>query len=41
MRIGQLYSVLGIPALVHQWPNITWNVEANNVQQSEPKSKEK
>uniref|UniRef100_A0A3B3D9B3 Minichromosome maintenance domain-containing protein 2 n=1 Tax=Oryzias melastigma TaxID=30732 RepID=A0A3B3D9B3_ORYME len=37
MRIGQLYSVLGIPALVHQWPNITWNVEANNVQQSEPK----
>ncbi|RVE58752.1 hypothetical protein OJAV_G00198090 [Oryzias javanicus] len=38
MRIGQLYSVLGIPALVHQWPNITWNVEANNVQQSEPES---
>ncbi|KAF6727302.1 Serine/threonine-protein kinase Sgk3 [Oryzias melastigma] len=38
MRIGQLYSVLGIPALVHQWPNITWNVEANNVQQSEPKN---
>uniref|UniRef100_A0A8C7ZW13 Minichromosome maintenance domain-containing protein 2 n=1 Tax=Oryzias sinensis TaxID=183150 RepID=A0A8C7ZW13_9TELE len=38
MRIGRLYSVLGIPALVHQWPTITWNVEANNIQQSEPKS---
>uniref|UniRef100_A0A3P9JGM3 Minichromosome maintenance domain-containing protein 2 n=1 Tax=Oryzias latipes TaxID=8090 RepID=A0A3P9JGM3_ORYLA len=38
MRIGRLYSVLGIPALVHQWSTITWNVEANNIQQSEPKS---
>uniref|UniRef100_A0A667XI73 Minichromosome maintenance domain containing 2 n=1 Tax=Myripristis murdjan TaxID=586833 RepID=A0A667XI73_9TELE len=26
MRIGQLYRVLGIPAHVHQWPNITWNL---------------
>uniref|UniRef100_A0A3Q3T1D2 Minichromosome maintenance domain containing 2 n=1 Tax=Mastacembelus armatus TaxID=205130 RepID=A0A3Q3T1D2_9TELE len=25
MRIGRLYRVLGIPAHVHQWPNITWN----------------
>ncbi|XP_056155687.1 minichromosome maintenance domain-containing protein 2 [Lampris incognitus] len=32
MRIGRLYRVLGIPAHVHQWPNITWSVEANNVQ---------
>ncbi|XP_034045653.1 minichromosome maintenance domain-containing protein 2-like [Thalassophryne amazonica] len=32
MRIGRLYRVLGIPAHVHQWPNITWSVEANNIQ---------
>ncbi|XP_071780103.2 minichromosome maintenance domain-containing protein 2 [Centroberyx gerrardi] len=32
MRIGRLYRVLGIPAHVHQWPNITWSVEANSVQ---------
>ncbi|XP_018529465.1 minichromosome maintenance domain-containing protein 2 isoform X1 [Lates calcarifer] len=36
MRIGRLYRVLGIPAHVHQWPNITWSVEANNVQPWEP-----
>uniref|UniRef100_A0A672YFK3 Minichromosome maintenance domain containing 2 n=2 Tax=Sphaeramia orbicularis TaxID=375764 RepID=A0A672YFK3_9TELE len=32
MRIGQLYSVVGIPAHVHQWPHITWSIEANNIQ---------
>ncbi|XP_041824991.1 minichromosome maintenance domain-containing protein 2 isoform X2 [Melanotaenia boesemani] len=37
MRIGRLYRVLGIPAHVHQWPGITWSVEANNVQPWEPK----
>ncbi|XP_033494255.1 minichromosome maintenance domain-containing protein 2 [Epinephelus lanceolatus] len=36
MRIGRLYRVLGIPAHVHQWPNITWSVEANSVQPWEP-----
>uniref|UniRef100_A0A673X0P0 Minichromosome maintenance domain-containing protein 2 n=1 Tax=Salmo trutta TaxID=8032 RepID=A0A673X0P0_SALTR len=36
MRIGRLYRVLGIPAYVHQWPNITWSVEANSVQPWEP-----
>ncbi|XP_078136446.1 minichromosome maintenance domain-containing protein 2 [Sander vitreus] len=36
MRIGQLYRVLGIPAHVHQWPSITWSVEANSVQPWEP-----
>ncbi|XP_047424227.1 minichromosome maintenance domain-containing protein 2 isoform X2 [Mugil cephalus] len=36
MRIGRFYRVLGIPAHVHQWPNITWGVEANNVQPWEP-----
>ncbi|XP_071341353.1 minichromosome maintenance domain-containing protein 2 isoform X2 [Trachinotus anak] len=36
MRIGRLYRVLGIPAHVHQWPNITWSVEANTVQPWEP-----
>ncbi|XP_029935177.1 minichromosome maintenance domain-containing protein 2 [Myripristis murdjan] len=40
MRIGQLYRVLGIPAHVHQWPNITWSVEANSVQPWEPVCKE-
>ncbi|XP_034562113.1 minichromosome maintenance domain-containing protein 2 isoform X2 [Notolabrus celidotus] len=38
MRIGRLYRVLGIPAHVHQWPSITWSVEANNVQPWEPES---
>ncbi|XP_038149514.1 minichromosome maintenance domain-containing protein 2 [Cyprinodon tularosa] len=32
MTIGRLYRVVGIPALVHQWPSITWSVEANSVQ---------
>ncbi|KAK1884957.1 Minichromosome maintenance domain containing protein 2 [Dissostichus eleginoides] len=36
MRIGRLYRVLGIPAHVHQWPNITWSVEANSVKPWEP-----
>ncbi|XP_042366553.1 minichromosome maintenance domain-containing protein 2-like [Plectropomus leopardus] len=36
MRIGRLYRVLGIPAHVHQWPNITWSVEANSIQPWEP-----
>ncbi|XP_070842402.1 minichromosome maintenance domain-containing protein 2 [Chaetodon trifascialis] len=36
MRIGRLYRVLGIPAYVHQWPSITWSVEANSVQPWEP-----
>uniref|UniRef100_A0A8C7NK48 Minichromosome maintenance domain-containing protein 2 n=1 Tax=Oncorhynchus mykiss TaxID=8022 RepID=A0A8C7NK48_ONCMY len=36
MRIGRLYRVLGIPAHVHQWPNVTWSVEANSVQPWEP-----
>lgn len=39
MRIGRLYRVLGIPAHVHQWPNITWSVEANSVQLWEPECK--
>ncbi|CAJ1082214.1 minichromosome maintenance domain-containing protein 2 isoform X2 [Xyrichtys novacula] len=41
MRIGRLYRVLGIPAHVHQWPSITWSVEANNVQPWEPESSHK
>ncbi|KAM3593117.1 uncharacterized protein V6R79_006501 [Siganus canaliculatus] len=36
MRIGQLYRVLGIPAHVHQWPGVTWSVEANSVHPWEP-----
>ncbi|XP_030625838.1 minichromosome maintenance domain-containing protein 2 [Chanos chanos] len=32
MRIGRLYRVVGIPAHVHQWPNVTWSVEASCVQ---------
>lgn len=39
MTIGRLYRVLGIPAHVHQWPNITCSVEANSVQLWEPKCK--
>lgn len=39
MRIGRLYRVLGIPAHVHQWPNITWSVEANSVRLWEPECK--
>uniref|UniRef100_A0A8C7D556 Minichromosome maintenance domain-containing protein 2 n=1 Tax=Oncorhynchus kisutch TaxID=8019 RepID=A0A8C7D556_ONCKI len=31
MRIGRLYRVLGIPAHVHHWPNVTWSVEANSI----------
>ncbi|XP_035475771.2 minichromosome maintenance domain-containing protein 2 isoform X3 [Scophthalmus maximus] len=36
MTIGRLYRVLGIPAHVHQWPNLTWSVEANGVRPWEP-----
>ncbi|XP_046879505.1 minichromosome maintenance domain-containing protein 2 [Hypomesus transpacificus] len=36
MRIGRLYRVLGIPAHVHQWPKVTWSVEANSVQPWKP-----
>lgn len=39
MRIGRLYRVLGIPAHVHQFPSITWSVEANSVQPWEPECK--
>ncbi|XP_053717112.1 minichromosome maintenance domain-containing protein 2 isoform X5 [Synchiropus splendidus] len=35
MRLGHLYSVVGIPAHVHQWPNITWSIEANGVRKLE------
>uniref|UniRef100_A0A8C5GQF6 Minichromosome maintenance domain-containing protein 2 n=1 Tax=Gouania willdenowi TaxID=441366 RepID=A0A8C5GQF6_GOUWI len=40
MRMGRLYRVIGIPALVHQWPNITWSIEANNIQPWEPAPKD-
>ncbi|KAK2859450.1 hypothetical protein Q5P01_004070 [Channa striata] len=36
MRIGQLYRVVGIPAHVHQWPDVTCSVEANSVQLLKP-----
>ncbi|XP_028972061.2 minichromosome maintenance domain-containing protein 2 isoform X2 [Esox lucius] len=36
MRIGHVYRVLGIPTHVHQWPGVTWSVEANSVQPWEP-----
>uniref|UniRef100_A0A8C6WPJ8 Minichromosome maintenance domain containing 2 n=1 Tax=Neogobius melanostomus TaxID=47308 RepID=A0A8C6WPJ8_9GOBI len=39
MEIGHSYKVLGIPAHVHQWPHITWSIEANNIQSWEPESK--
>ncbi|XP_072514098.1 minichromosome maintenance domain-containing protein 2 [Salminus brasiliensis] len=32
MKIGQVYRVVGIPAHVHQWPNIIWSIEASSVQ---------
>ncbi|XP_045923445.1 minichromosome maintenance domain-containing protein 2 [Micropterus dolomieu] len=38
MRIGRLYRVIGIPAHVHQWPGITWSVEANSVEPWEPEN---
>ncbi|XP_067290396.1 minichromosome maintenance domain-containing protein 2 isoform X2 [Pseudorasbora parva] len=37
MRIGHLYRVVGIPAHVHQWPNVTWSVEACSIQPWSPK----
>ncbi|XP_059390746.1 minichromosome maintenance domain-containing protein 2 isoform X1 [Carassius carassius] len=37
MRIGHLYRVVGIPAHVHQWPNVTWSVEACSIQPLTPK----
>lgn len=39
MTIGRLYRVVGIPVLVHQWPSITWSVEANGVTPWEPQCK--
>lgn len=39
MRIGHLYQVVGIPAHVHQWPNVTWSVEACSVRPWTPKCK--
>ncbi|XP_053467372.1 minichromosome maintenance domain-containing protein 2 [Ictalurus furcatus] len=36
MKIGQLYRVVGIPAHVHQWSNITWTIEACSVQNLMP-----
>ncbi|XP_055007163.1 minichromosome maintenance domain-containing protein 2 [Boleophthalmus pectinirostris] len=41
MGIGQTYTVLGIPAHVHQWPHITWSIEANNIQLWEPECSSK
>ncbi|XP_023679584.1 minichromosome maintenance domain-containing protein 2 isoform X2 [Paramormyrops kingsleyae] len=38
MKIGKLYRVVGIPAHVHQWPHVTWSIEASSVQPWEPKS---
>ncbi|XP_006634062.2 minichromosome maintenance domain-containing protein 2 [Lepisosteus oculatus] len=32
IKIGRLYRIIGIPAHVHQWPNVTFSVEANSVQ---------
>ncbi|XP_016385499.1 MCM domain-containing protein 2-like [Sinocyclocheilus rhinocerous] len=37
MRIGHLYRVVGIPAHVHQWPNVTWSVEACSIRPWTPK----
>lgn len=41
MGIGHTYTVLGIPAHVHQWPHITWSIEANNIQSWEPECSSK
>ncbi|CAL1596937.1 unnamed protein product [Knipowitschia caucasica] len=41
MGIGQTYKVLGIPAHVHQWPHVTWSIEANNIQPWEPECSSK
>uniref|UniRef100_A0A672NQ15 Minichromosome maintenance domain-containing protein 2 n=1 Tax=Sinocyclocheilus grahami TaxID=75366 RepID=A0A672NQ15_SINGR len=35
--IGHLYRVVGIPAHVHQWPNVTWSVEACSIRPWTPK----
>ncbi|KAL4630931.1 MCM domain-containing protein 2 [Arapaima gigas] len=32
MKIGRLYRVVGSPAHVHQWPHVTWSIEANSIQ---------
>ncbi|KAF5897498.1 minichromosome maintenance domain-containing protein 2, partial [Clarias magur] len=37
MKIGQLYRVVGIPAHVLQWPNITYTIEACSIQNLMPK----
>ncbi|CAL8292459.1 unnamed protein product [Lota lota] len=36
VKLGHLYRVLGIPAHVHQWPSVTWSVEASSVRPWEP-----
>ncbi|XP_066533264.1 minichromosome maintenance domain-containing protein 2 isoform X3 [Hoplias malabaricus] len=36
MKIGHVYRVVGIPAHVHQWPNITWSIEACSFQSVTP-----
>ncbi|KAI4884787.1 hypothetical protein NFI96_018752, partial [Prochilodus magdalenae] len=36
MKFGQVYRVVGIPAHIHQWPNITWSIEACSVQTVKP-----
>lgn len=36
MKIGQICHVVGIPAHVHQWPNVTWSIEACSVQTIKP-----
>ncbi|KAM9712424.1 minichromosome maintenance domain-containing protein 2 [Menidia menidia] len=41
MKLGRPYRVLGIPAHVHQWPSVTWSIEANGVQLLEPKCSHK
>ncbi|XP_072306880.1 minichromosome maintenance domain-containing protein 2 [Eucyclogobius newberryi] len=41
MGIGQTYKVLGIPAHVHQWPHITWSIEANSIQPWQPECSSK
>ncbi|MBN3309675.1 MCMD2 protein, partial [Amia calva] len=32
MKIGRLYRIVGIPAHVHQWPDVILSVEANSIQ---------
>ncbi|XP_026860220.2 minichromosome maintenance domain-containing protein 2 [Electrophorus electricus] len=32
MKIGQIYQLVGIPAHVHQWPSVSWSIEACSIQ---------